>query len=210
MRRFYSCFFFWTISIGLYNGFGQERNPGPVIVIDPGHGGTDFGAVAINGLKEKDVVLNIAEEVLHLNREMFGDSLEIYSTRYSDTLVSLGDRTKLARALKVDAFVSLHCNRAIRKEAQGIEVYIKKGNVRAARLAALFTAGLEKKLGLKNRGTKYGSFQVLRETGQFTSVLLELGFLSNRVEARQNGKQSSIKAYALLILETLIKYLIYD
>lgn len=153
------CFLIWIVSVGFQHAFGQGLSPKPIIVIDPGHGGTDSGAIGINGIKEKDVVLKIAAEVLRLNKVMFKDSLEIYSTRYTDTLISLGDRSKLANALKADVFVSIHCNRAILKEAQGFEVYTKKGNGQAAHLAKSFTAGLNKKLGLKNRGVKYGNFR---------------------------------------------------
>ena len=196
--------------MGPNHAFAQEKFQRPIIVIDPGHGGTDFGATGINRISEKDVVFSIAMEVLRLNREMFNDSLKIYRTRYSDTLISLRDRTKLAKTLKADVFISIHCNRAIRKEVQGIEVYIKQGNGRAAQLAGSFAAGLNKKLGLKNRGTKYGNFQVLRETGYCASVLLELGFLSNAEEADYLLRDSSISAYALLILETVYKFLYYD
>ena len=210
MKRFCFCFFIWIISMGPHHAFGQEKWQRPIVVIDPGHGGTDSGAIGINGIREKDVVFSIAMEILRLNREMFNDSLEIYSTRYTDTLISLGNRTKLAKTLRADAFVSIHCNRAVRREAQGIEVFIKQGNGHSTRLAGSFITGLDKKLGLKNRGTKYGNFQVLRETGRFPSVLLELGFLSNIEEAEHNGKESSIVAYALSILETLIKYLCHD
>lgn len=210
MKRFCSCFFIWIISMGPHHAFGQEKWQRPIVVIDPGHGGTDPGAIGINGIREKDVVFSIAMEILRLNQEMFGDSLEIYSTRYTDTLISLGNRTKLAKTLRAYAFVSIHCNRAIRRETQGIEVYIKQGNEHSARLAGLFITGLDKKLGLKNRGTKFGNFQVLRETGYCTSVLLELGFLSNVEEAEHNGKKSSISAYSISILETLLKHLYHD
>ncbi|SDE99963.1 N-acetylmuramoyl-L-alanine amidase [Pricia antarctica] len=210
MKGIWFCFFIWIVPVGFHDAFGQEKYQRPIIVIDPGHGGTDSGATGINGVREKDVVFKIAAEVLRLNREMFGDSLAIYSTRYTDTLISLGNRTKLANALKADVFVSIHCNQAIRNEAQGIEVYIKRGNGKAARLAGSFTAGLNQKLGLKNRGIKYGNFQVLRETGNCPGVLLELGFLSNAEEAEHNDKKSSISAYALLVLETLVKYFYHD
>ncbi|AYN67495.1 N-acetylmuramoyl-L-alanine amidase [Euzebyella marina] len=106
--------------------FGQERNQKPIVNIDPGHGGFDTGAISIKGLKKKDVVINIAKEVVRLNRELFSDSLEIYLYPYSDTLISLGDPTKLAKALRADVFVTIHCNQAVRKAAQGIEDFIKQ------------------------------------------------------------------------------------
>lgn len=210
MKRY--CFYvlIWIISAGLQSTFGQERYQKPIVIIDPGHGGFDTGAIGINGLKEKELVLNIAMEVVRLNRDLFFDSLEIYLTRYSDTLISLGDRTKLAKALKADVFVSIHCNQAVRKAAQGIEVYIKKGETRSEDLAEQFAIGLHEKLAFKNRGVKYANFQVLRETTQCPSVLLELGFLSNWEEAEHIGEQSSIVAYALLLIETLTKLLNYD
>ena len=125
----HNCFYVlvWILFSGLQPMFGQERNQKPIVIIDPGHGGSDTGAIGINGIKEKEVVMNIAKEVVRLNRALFNDSLEIYLTRYSDTLISLGDRTKLAKALKADVFVSIHCNQAVRKAAQGIEVYVKQG-----------------------------------------------------------------------------------
>ena len=190
--------------------FGQERNQKPIVIIDPGHGGFDTGAMGINGLKEKDVVMNIAKEVVRLSRALFYDSLEIYLTRYSDTLISLGDRTKLGKALKADVFVSLHCNQAVRNKAQGTEVYVKQGEPRSEYLAEKFAIGLHEKLGFKNRGVKHANFQVLRETTCCPSVLLELGFLSNWEEAEHNGEQSSISAYALLVVEILIKFFSYD
>ncbi|WP_222937485.1 N-acetylmuramoyl-L-alanine amidase [Cytophaga sp. FL35] len=122
----------------------------------------------------------------------------------------MGDRTKLAKALRADVFVSIHCNQAVRKAAQGIEVFIKQGDAPSEYLAEQFTIGFYKNLGFKNRGVKYANFQVLRETTQRPSALLELGFLSNGEEAEHNGKHSSIVAYALLIIETLIKFLNYD
>ncbi|MFD0797176.1 N-acetylmuramoyl-L-alanine amidase [Maribacter chungangensis] len=206
MKRY--CFYvlIWMMSAGLQPMFGQERNRKPIVIIDPGHGGSDTGAIGINGLKEKEVVLSIAKEIIRLNNLLFKDSLGIYLTRYSDTLISLGDRTKLTKALKADVFVSIHCNQSVRKAAQGIEVYVKQGESRSEYLAKQFTLGLHKKLAFKNRGVKYGNFQVLREITHCPSVLLELGFLSNWEEAEHNGKDSSILAYALLIIETLRKF----
>lgn len=204
MKRFYFYFFIWILSTCFHSLYGQKETPKPIIVIDPGHGGSDSGAIGINGLQEKDVVLKIALEVLRLNKELFSDTLEIYSTRYTDTLISLRHRTKLVKALKPQVFISIHCNQAGREAAQGIEVYIHKTNRQSEVLAQLFTAGLNQKLGFKNRGVQYGNFQVLRETKEYPSVLLELGFLSNSEEAEHNESVSAISGYALLIIETLL------
>ena len=104
---------------------GQDSCDRKVIVIDPGHGGKDSGAIGVNGIQEKDVVLNIANAILKLNNDL-EKPLDIYLTRYSDTLISLSDRTKLAKALKADLFISLHCNHSDNPDARGIEVYVSK------------------------------------------------------------------------------------
>jgi len=193
----------------VYPTNGQEPTNRKIVVIDPGHGGIDSGATAVNGLQEKDVVFKIAMEILRLNRELYNDTLEVYCTRYSDTLISLRDRTKLARSLKPDAFVSIHCNQAVRKTAQGVEVYFDGYDKKSETLARLFSQGLNEKLGFRTRGVKHGNFQVLRETPKLPSVLLELGFLSNWEEAEHTGKETSISSQAVLILETLVTFL-YD
>ena len=210
MKRYCIFGLMWIISTVLHPVLAQDRSQKPIVILDPGHGGKDSGAVGINGIKEKEVVFNIAKEVVRLNRELFNDTLEIYLTRNSDTLIALGDRTKLSKALIADVFVSIHCNQAVRKAAQGVEVYVKKGEAQSEYLAEQFTIGLNERLGFKNRGVKYADFQVLRETAHCSSVLLELGFLSNWEEAEHNEKVSAISGYALLIIETLIKYFNYD
>ena len=188
--------------------FGQETNAQKRIIIDVGHGGKDSGAIGINGIQEKGVVLNIANAILKLNNEM-DKPLNIYLTRYTDTLISLSDRSKLAKALKANLFVSLHCNHSDNPNARGIEVYVSKKQVDYSResiwLAFQLQAALNLELGFESRGVKFVNFQVLRETISYcTSVLLELGFLSNKDEAAYYEKPKSTKALALIILEILI------
>lgn len=208
---------FLTICFGLFLGLsfamGQEKKA-PIIILDLGHGGVDSGAVGVNGIREKDVVLAVGKEVLRLNKELYGNQLNIYLTRYSDTLISLGHRAKLAKALRANLFVSIHCNQAPRKKAQGIEVFIQYPHIKmdtkhlllSENLASSILLEFDNSLGFKIRGRKYANFQVLRDT-QFTcpAVLLELGFLSNSEEAIHSMKKSSISGYAMAILQSLIE-----
>ena len=83
--------------------FGQETAAQKTIVIDVGHGGKDSGAKGVNGIQEKNVVMKIALEILRINKHS-KLPLDIYLTRYGDTLISLSDRTKLAKHLKPDLF----------------------------------------------------------------------------------------------------------
>ncbi len=143
--------------------FGQKK----VVVIDPGHDGIDSGAIGVNDVYEKDVVLNVTEAILKLNKSLFENELDIYLTRYNDTLISLSDRSRLTKSLKADVFVSLHCN-ASQNASRGIEVYLhdsKSSNSKAA--IALGVSILNesfRKLGFEKRGVKFANFQVLRKT----------------------------------------------
>ncbi|WP_237688990.1 N-acetylmuramoyl-L-alanine amidase family protein [Flagellimonas aurea] len=188
--------------------FGQQK----VIVLDPGHGGTDSGAIGINNVLEKDVVLNVAKEIVVLNNTLFDDKFDIYSTRYTDTLTSLNDRGRLARALNADVFVSLHCNHSDNPNARGVEIYVSNWNTnyfeKAVWLAFNLQKDLNEKLGFETRGVKFANFQVIRETSDFMpSVLLELGFLSNGDESNYFQNPDSYCFLALAILECLIKNL---
>ena len=181
-----------------------------IIVIDPGHGGIDSGAVGINGVLEKDIVLSVAKKIDSLNTYLFDDQFEIYLTRYRDTLISLGNRTELAKRLKADIFISLHCNKAKNKNAKGIEVYVderqKLYSKSSFRLANIMQRELNDNLGFKSRGLKTENFQVLRETtDSCPAVLLELGFLSDNNEAQYLTKEEKHNGIALAILKSIIK-----
>lgn len=96
------------------------------IVIDPGHGGHDPGAIGPSGLREKDVNLKIAKrlrERLIEEGKSFGIE-NVYLTRNGDRFIPLEERTAIARKRKADIFISIHCNGAKRKKAHGIETYI--------------------------------------------------------------------------------------
>ncbi|GAA5225139.1 N-acetylmuramoyl-L-alanine amidase [Salegentibacter mishustinae] len=193
----------------------QDLDAKKVIVIDPGHGGKESGAIGINGIQEKDVVLDIAEVILKLNKKL-DEPLDIYLTRYTDTLISLCDRITLAKAIKADLFLSLHCNHSDNPNARGVEAYVANQSSgfseEAIWLAFQLQADLNKKLGFESRGVKFADFQVLRETiNDFPSVLVELGFLSNWDEARYLMKEKNVLAIVLTILKGLeIKKLGYD
>lgn len=188
----------------------QARNP--IVIIDPGHGGKDAGSTSRNGIKEKDITLDVASKIVVLNNTLFENPLMLYLTRYKDTLISLGDRTELSKKLKADIFISLHCNQAINRTASGTEVFIHpKSEVQAsasAYLGFMIQKGLADILGIKNRGLKYGNFQVLRDNDNSNAtVLLELGFLSQTDEAIYLSKEESQSAVALVILQSIIKFL---
>ena len=187
--------------------FGQETSVQKRIIIDVGHGGNDSGAIGINSIQEKDVVLSIANAILRLNNDL-EKPLDIYLTRYSDTLISLSDRTKLSKVLNADLFVSLHCNHFHNKKATGVEVYASKKqgtfSKESVYLGYLFEKALSEKIGYRSRGVKFANFQVLRETVDYCpAILIELGFLSNVDEAQYLMRKENVLAIALSILKKL-------
>ncbi len=114
------------------------------IVIDPGHGGKDPGAV-YNGLKEKDIVLEISK---YLYEYLKADpDLNIHLTRNKDVFIPLEERTAIANKLKADIFVSIHANAAKNKAATGLETFVF--NVTNDR-AALEVAALENQATTKS------------------------------------------------------------
>ncbi len=190
------------------DSFGQSIDgKKTIIVIDPGHGGTDSGANGINGVQEKDMVLKIAKEIVNLNVNLFEKSYEIYLTRNTDTLISLGDRAKMVRSLNADIFVSLHCNHSGNADAKGLEVYVatKGKHIRESiHFAHQLQKGIKQNIGFKSRGVKLANFQVLRETVDYCpAVLIELGFLSNLDEVQHLTEDENLLALALSVLSGL-------
>lgn len=90
------------------------------VVIDPGHGGHDTGAIGKEGTREKEVALSIS---LKLAEELRERGLEVVLTREDDRFIRLEDRAKFANAERGDLFISVHCNAATSRKLRGIETY---------------------------------------------------------------------------------------
>ena len=91
------------------------------IVIDPGHGGKDPGAIGRTGVTEKDVVLDIGLRLRSLIQQRLG--IKVIMTRDDDTFISLDDRTLIANSKKADLFVSIHVNSHPQRRTRGVEIY---------------------------------------------------------------------------------------
>jgi N-acetylmuramoyl-L-alanine amidase len=92
-----------------------------VVVIDPGHGGDDTGALGPSGLAEKDVTLDLARRLKQ--RLLAGMDVEVLLTREADKTMALDDRTAIANHARADLFVSIHANSSRRANARGAETY---------------------------------------------------------------------------------------
>ncbi len=153
-----------------------------IIVIDPGHGGKDPGAMD-NGLVEKEINLDM---VLYLKEHLDKDkNIKVYYSRLDDIYPTLGERCDLANAVEADFFVSVH-NNWYNPGANGTEVYYLGGTntpgLNSFELADIFQRSIITAVGTKDRGTKNGNLFVLRNT-EMPAVLLEIAFLSNDSDA---------------------------
>ena len=95
------------------------------VVIDPGHGGRDPGAIGVGGLREKDVTLAIAND---LGRELEARGFRVVYTREDDRSIELEERTAIAESVSGDVFISVHANAARRRSVRGIETYYLNEN----------------------------------------------------------------------------------
>ena len=109
------------------------------IAIDAGHGGHDPGAIGRNGLKEKNVTLDIAQRLAILVKERLG--CNVIMTRNRDVFIRLEDRPAIAKTKGADLFVSIHVNANRRRNARGIETYVQ--GLRASDKDAMATAARE-------------------------------------------------------------------
>jgi N-acetylmuramoyl-L-alanine amidase len=114
------------------------------VVIDPGHGGHDAGAVGPTGLAEKTVTLDIAHRIAPLLAHELG--VETLLTRDRDVYVPLEERTARANAFQADLFISVHCNASENGEARGVEVFVLDSSKDTSRASAR-VAAIENGLG---------------------------------------------------------------
>ena len=188
--------------------FGQGKEHQKRIIVDIGHGGKDTGAIGINGIKERDVVLALGKEMIRLNESLFGDEFDLYLTRYDDSFITLSERVNLAKSLMGDIFISLHCNSSYRN-ARGMEIFTFNSESLKNEYNTKTSIALGDKiirestlnLNIENRGIKFANFLVLRKMINFCpAILIEVGFLNNPDEAVYYSSSSGIKAVALAIL----------
>ncbi|UTR15512.1 N-acetylmuramoyl-L-alanine amidase [Salipaludibacillus sp. LMS25] len=150
------------------------------IFIDPGHGGSDPGAVG-NGLQEKELVLKIAKRLAEKLEEY--DGVEVRLTRTDDTFISLSNRAKMANDWGAHYYLSIHINAG---GGEGYEDFIFNGNVSSATESkqSLMNEEVVEATGFNNRGKKQANFAVLRQTNM-PAILTENGFIDNASDANK-------------------------
>ncbi|WP_045218990.1 N-acetylmuramoyl-L-alanine amidase [Desulfonatronum thioautotrophicum] len=212
------------------------------IMIDPGHGGKDPGAVA-NGLKEKDVNLRMSRI---LGRMLEEKGFRVLYTRTTDVFIPLEERTAMANAQKADLFLSIHANAHPNPNMKGFEIYSLNlaRNQDAVRIAARENAVSSKNISdlqliltdlmlnskiteskelatkihgrtisgmrrthpnLADRGVREAPFYVLMGA-KMPAVLIEMGYLTNREEARLLATDAYLRTLASNLLQGVLAY----
>ena len=229
----------------------KRRDRNKIIVIDPGHGGKDPGAIGYRKHKEKVVVLKIALELKKLLRSR---GYRVYMTRSGDKYIKLRERTQLANRKKADLFVSIHANAVPKKsaaKAYGIECFflspsrsgrakkvaakensadlsdmnfygkssylnlLNHRNILASnRLAIDLQRGMLGSLNkrykdVKDGGVREGPFWVL-VGAQMPSVLIEVGFITNKKEASRLTTSRYRRRMAKGMADGIQRYFLYN
>ncbi len=158
------------------------------VLLDPGHGGTDPGAVGKGGFEEKNIALSIAKEVDHLLDLAGFDSR---MTRYDDSYLGLTQRCTIANRWPAALFVSIHLNADPdddgpgTREAMGAEVWIYPAASRSRQLADCIAKEIKAAFPDEPfRGVKEGDLAVCRLT-QMPAVLVEVAFIDNSESMRR-------------------------
>ncbi|WP_461200836.1 N-acetylmuramoyl-L-alanine amidase [Anoxybacillus sp. TBDG-1] len=178
---------------------------GRIIVVDAGHGGKDPGAVA-GGANEKTIVLEVAK-LLKDKLEKAGAT--IIMTRETDVYPTLQDRVNIAKNNYAEMFVSIHTNSATNTSAKGAEVYYDSSTnpngEESKKLAQYIQAEIVRMANMVDRGVKNSGLYVLRNNS-VTSVLVELGFISNAEDRAKLTSAEYQNIYAEAIYQGIVKY----
>jgi N-acetylmuramoyl-L-alanine amidase len=176
------------------------------VVIDPGHGGPDPGAVGINGLRETDVVLDVSLQVAQI---LQAKGVQVLLTRTSEVDVDLPPRVALANNSRADLFLSIHANALsmARPDVNGIETfYFQEGP--SKRLAeAVQLQMLQVSPGSPDRGARTGRFFVIRRT-VMPAALAEMGFVTGQLDSPRLADRAFRRRMAVAIATGLLNYLV--
>ena len=187
---------------------------GKRIVLDPGHGGSDTGAIGPTGVTEKSIALRIAKRLKAL---LEAEGAEVILTRTEDTEVSpkkakatdveeLQARCDIANQNSADIFLSIHLDAFSGPEAHGTTgYYYEMGSADSTRLADCVKRGVLRRLGTLDRGTKPCAFYVCRHT-DMPAMLLETAFVSNPREEQMMNSEEGVENAAQGIAAGIAEY----
>jgi N-acetylmuramoyl-L-alanine amidase len=200
--------------------------PGPfaVVILDPGHGGEDSGAMC-GGVLEKDLTLDVARRI---DRLLDSEGIATLMTRLADTHVPLADRAAFANRIRNCIFVSIHFNEGNKPVASGVETYYASHQVTAGsslaswlpflwrplsespnpesqRLAGFIQEALVARTRAIDRGTQSGQFFVIANVTS-PAVLIEGGFLTNKEDISKLVSEDYRDQIAAAVADGILHY----
>ncbi|AFY47263.1 N-acetylmuramoyl-L-alanine amidase [Nostoc sp. PCC 7524] len=184
----------------------QPSRPTPrgrvIVMIDPGHGGKDPGAIGIGGVREKDIILPISQRIAQVLQQ---NGVQVIMARNSDYFVSLPGRVQMAERGRADVFVSIHAN-AIgggRSDVNGLETYYYDSGLGLAR--AVHNSILQS-VNVRDRRVRRARFYVLRKSSM-PSILVETGYLTGREDVVKLQNPAYQNQMADAIARGILQYL---
>ena len=198
--------------------------PFAVVVLDPGHGGQDSGAMC-GGVLEKDLTLDVARRI---DRLLNSEGIATLMTRVGDTYVSLADRAAFANRVRKCIFISIHFNEDNKPVASGVETYYAAHQITAGsflaswlpflwrplsdspnpesqNLAALVQEALVARTRSIDRGTEARQFFVIANVTS-PAVLIEGGFLTNKEDISKLGSEDYRDQIAAAVADGILRY----
>ena len=184
---------------------------GKIITLDPGHGGSDPGAIGASGLKEKQITLEIG---MRLKELLEKEGAKVYMTRTTDKDVysaNASDRAELQARVNVaeknnsDLFISLHINSSVNKNVGGFSSYYYPKTDYDLKIAQAIQNKFAKNFGVDNLGVRQANFYVVKRCSM-PATLLEMCFISNPKEEKLMKGKWFQKKTARLIVEGVKDY----
>ena len=175
------------------------------VVIDPGHGGSDPGAVGINGLRETDIVLEVSKTVSEF---LTKKGVKTILTRKYESTLDLQPRVTKANNLKADVFVSIHANatRGKRKDVNGLETYYYSGYKGYSLAKNIQKQILITSPQSPDRGVRRSRFYVIRKTSM-PAALVEIGFVTGMYDAALLRQKAYRDKMSFAIAKGILNYL---
>lgn len=212
------CFLYNEAAKGIFvNAATMSQNTSKLILIDPGHGGMDGGAVSRNGIMEKDINLFISLKVkdklksrgygVLMTREedkgLHTKSNDINSMKVQD----LNKRCELKKKSNCDVFISIHQNFFPQSSCHGAQIWHSK-NEASRKFAHILQENLKSDLGNNKREEKEakGAYKILRCYSNIPSVIVECGFLTNPEEERKLSSDVYQNEVAEAIVKAIDEY----
>jgi N-acetylmuramoyl-L-alanine amidase len=182
---------------------GPPRKTKTLVVVDAGHGGHDPGTTSANGIREKDINLDVATRVAGILQQR---GVSVVMTRSDDRYPELEERADIANRRNADLFVSIHSDSNPDRSRQGFTVYVARAASSDARQAADSIHQAMAATGAESHGIREAEYKVLINTSG-PAVLVEIGYLSNAQDAARLRDPAFQNRLAQAIANGILAYM---